>query len=68
MKNGEADFINATLNLVWNFGKYKGWKMDELPSSYLKWASENFSNDTWAAACDVVWNYREQTGTHREDR
>lgn len=67
MKEGEADALEKTMNLEWRFGKYKGRKMEDLPSSYLKWAAENFSNDTWAAACSLIWNYRKETDTHKED-
>jgi len=28
---------------VWKVGKYKGWKLDETPKSYLKWAVANMN-------------------------
>lgn len=66
MKSGEAEVIERTLNLKWPFGKYKGQRLEDIPSGYIRWAAENFNNNTWAAACDLVWRYREQTGSHVE--
>jgi len=64
MKPSEAKVLEKTMGLVWPFGKFKGIKIEDIPSSYLKWASTGVSNDTWSTAADIIWNYRESIGIH----
>ena len=56
--------IEAALTVILKYGKYKGKILDSIPSSYLKWASENFDNDIVATAADVVWHWREAQDCH----
>ena len=32
------------LDSVWLFGKYKGYKLENIPVNYLSWVLENFNN------------------------
>ena len=52
----------------WMFGKqYYGRRMDKVPSSYLKWASENLKIDKFATIADEEWQWREKYNEHVED-
>ena len=48
------------------FGKYKGKMMHEIPSSYIRWVSENWENDKVASAADREWQWREKHNKHWE--
>lgn len=54
---------------VWIYGpdKFRGKLVGELPSSFLKWAAENCSNDRLAVAADNEWNHREKYNCHIYD-
>jgi len=56
--------MNAT---IVPFGKYSGHDIEDIPSSYCKWAAENHDDD-WATLFDEEWNWREETGGHFESR
>jgi hypothetical protein len=57
--------MNAT---IVPFGKYSGHDIEDIPSSYCKWAAENLDDDDWATLFDEEWNWREETGGHFESR
>ena len=48
-------------------GKHQGKEMHEIPSDYLKWVSENWSQENVAEAADEEWNFRERNRTHFYD-
>jgi len=52
--------------IVMPFGKYKGLYIHKLPSSYLRWVSENIKDDRIASAADEEWQYREKYNCHVE--
>lgn len=54
---------------VWTYGpdKFRNKTIGELPSSFLKWAAENCSNDRLAVAADKEWSYREKYNLHFYD-
>lgn len=50
-------------------GVHKGKKIEEIPSDYLKWMAENWSEGTTAdkllcGAADQEWNWREKHNEH----
>ena len=49
------------------WGKFKGKLLCDIPSSYLKWLSENSKNDYIATAADQEWNFRERMNKHWEE-
>ena len=49
------------------YGAFKGKKMHEIPSGYLKWLAENFDNEDICKAADDEYQYREKYGTHKWD-
>ena len=46
------------------WGKYKGMRIEDIPSEYLRWAAANFSDDVIAEAADEEYNWREECGEH----
>ena len=56
--------LEAALSVIMQYGKFRGKTLDSVPSSYLKWLSENFTNDVVATAADRVWRWREEVGDH----
>ena len=46
------------------WGRYRGKKMDEIPSSYLRRLSENCDNDIIASHADALWQWREEMDAH----
>lgn len=48
------------------FGKFKGKTLEEIPSSYLKWMSENLDGnyDSLANSAHRVWQWREKYDEH----
>ena len=55
------------MNITFPWGKYKGWFMEDVPSKPLRWTAENYKQEFYARAADVVWRYREETSTHFEE-
>ena len=58
------------VTMLW--GKFKGKKISEIPSSYLKYVAENWEEDTSqkkviVIACDEEWQYREKYNCHIDD-
>uniref|UniRef100_A0A6H1ZMB8 Putative quorum-sensing-regulated virulence factor n=1 Tax=viral metagenome TaxID=1070528 RepID=A0A6H1ZMB8_9ZZZZ len=47
------------------FGKYKGQTLEDIPDSYLEWASSaEWTADELAVDMDFVLVWRNETGTH----
>lgn len=44
--------------------KFKGERMGDLPSNFLKWIAENATDDSLAEAADKEYDYREMTDSH----
>ena len=49
------------------FGKFKGRRIEDLPSSYVRWLAENCKLDYIATAADQEYSYREQFDLHQEE-
>lgn len=57
---------------VMPFGKYRGRRIDALPSSYLRWLAENMAEDKprerdICLAADKEYQWRERHGSHFEE-
>jgi hypothetical protein len=51
--------------IIMPWGKFKGQYLDLLPSSYLKWLSENCDwDDTICEEADKEWRFRDHYNTH----
>lgn len=48
-------------------GKFRGKIMADIPSSYLKWVAENWSDDNICEAADKEWAWRDEWGNHWEE-
>ncbi len=46
------------------YGKHKGEKIEDIPSSYLKWVAENFDDDIIATAADGEYRARTDFDEH----
>ena len=49
------------------FGKFKGQKIDDIPSDYLKWVSENVENEDVCCAADEEYRWRTDNNEHFYD-
>jgi uncharacterized protein (DUF3820 family) len=68
MNPEEVNMIQRAEMTKVNWGvRFRGRSFRDLPSSYLKWIAENFSNDNIATAADIVWQWRERTGSHIDE-
>ena len=65
MKPNRARKINRCLNFKMPWGKFKMKRLDDIPSSYLKWLAENCDQDDISTAADLVYEYREEVGDHK---
>lgn len=52
------------LVMIMPVGKHKGEYLDNLPSDYLLWVAENFSQEKIAQAADRIWQWREKNNQH----
>ena len=46
------------------WGKHKGKDLEDIPSSYIKWLSEECDNETIAEEADEEWQFRERFNNH----
>lgn len=58
---------DTTKNLVLTFGKYKGRKIEDCPSSYLLFIAETFDNGPICYAADTEYQLREKFCEHFEE-
>jgi len=63
----EVRAIERADRYVMPWGKYKGKRMEKLPSSYLLWIAENVKDDMICTNADIIYRYREGTGEHFEE-
>lgn len=49
------------------FGKHKGTRIGDLPSSYLRWLAENCERDDICTAADEEYRWRTDNNAHQED-
>ena len=59
-------------HIIMPAGKFRNIPMSLIPSSYLRWVAENWSEDTKrdkeiCIAADKVWQWREVNGYHFEE-
>lgn len=59
--------MNDWTDTVMPRGKYAGKTVEEVPSSYLKWVTENWDDEQVVCACESEWNYRERYDEHWEE-
>jgi len=64
-----SDLVRSGNSIIMPFGEYRGWKIEDIPSSYLKYAAENWGEDTdmrkaLVAECDKEWQHRERYNRH----
>ena len=57
MKPEEVKRIQEAEEFVMPYGKYKGKRLDEVPTDYLLWLAENVS-DPICAFADTVFQFR----------
>jgi len=50
--------------IVMSYGKFRGCKISEIPSGYLKWMAENMENGTLCYAADDEYQRREKWDEH----
>jgi hypothetical protein len=53
-------------DLVMPFGKHRGTRIGDLPSSYLKWLAETCDKDDICEAADAEYNWRTDHSEHWE--
>lgn len=46
------------------FGKYKGMRIEDIPSDYLRWLASSCDSENIAEAADEEYNWREEYGEH----
>ena len=53
-------------DVIWPYGpdKYKGRRMSEIPSGFLKWIAENSFKDDLAEAASDEWHFRDRFNDH----
>lgn len=61
--------VESRESVIMPFGNYRGWKIEDIPSNYLKYAAENWGEDTkerkrLVAECDKEWQHRELYNCH----
>ena len=49
------------------WSKYRGKRLEKLPSSYLLWLAENVDDDAIATSADIVYKWREDNDEHWEE-
>jgi len=49
------------------WGAFKGEEIEDIPSGYLKWLSENCEDDEIATAADEEYRWRTDTSAHFYD-
>jgi len=57
MKPEEVKKIQEAEKFVMPYGKFKGKRLDEVPTSYLLWLAENVDGDICDKA-DIVYQFR----------
>jgi len=63
----EVKQLEVAQQVKFPWGDFKGTVLQFVPSKLLKWSAEKLDNDHIASACDLVWKFREETGTHYEE-
>ncbi len=53
--------------MIIHFGKHRGKDIEDIPSDYLKWLSENCDFEDVAEAADEEYQYREKFNCHHWD-
>ena len=67
MKPEETERLMDALDTKMKWGAHKGKRLGDIPSGYLKWVAENWSDDRVATAADLVWSDRDNLNDHWED-
>jgi len=68
MKPEQVKAIEIAEKVRFIWGKFKGTHIQFVPSKLLKWSFENIEHkESFTDACKLVWQYREDTGTHYKE-
>ncbi len=68
MKPDQVKQLETAEKIPFPWGDFKGTILQFVPSKLLLWtATEYKGNDTIATACNLVWQYREDTDSHYEE-
>lgn len=62
MKPEEVKITQAALEFIMPWGKFKGTKMDLIPSGYIKWLARECDNDDIATKASLVDQWRDRIG------
>lgn len=65
MTPDDMERLEEALKTKMPHGEYRDSCLEDVPSDYLKWVAEYFSIDEIATKADLVWSFREKTGTHK---
>lgn len=63
----DSEFGNGAFSdVIWPFNppEYKGKRIGDLPSGFVRWIAENAKNDRLATAADKEYQFRERHDTH----
>lgn len=52
------------MSTILHFGKYSGYNIEDVPSDYLKWMSENFDDDSLVEEADKELEFRDTWNKH----
>ena len=55
------------MSMVMPFGKYRNRKIEDIPSSYLKWLAEEAEDDDISDAADEEYRWRSDHDAHWEE-
>jgi hypothetical protein len=50
--------------MIMPWGRYKGKDMEDMPSSYLRWLSDNCDDNKIRKEAEDEYNFREKWNTH----
>lgn len=60
----DAGAVEAAESYVLPWGKYKGYRIEDIPNDYLSWLA-TCDNNTVASFADLVKRYREKWGIEK---
>ena len=64
MNTAQMKALELAQRFVIRWGRFRGRRLDEIPSDYLRWLAEYCEVDIIASHADTVWNWREGVGAH----
>jgi hypothetical protein len=61
----ETKQIEKAKAMIMPHGKYQGDKLGSIPSAYLFWVAEEWSDPKISEAADRVWRFRDSIMCHK---